>query len=251
MVYDDDRASSWTTVTRRRNRAERRFRQILTPSRVFEEPPSQGIHVILVGGKPGSGVRTCAVAIQERLALQRIVCERVVDCEYVALTGPCLFCRKNKWESGCIDAPQALQLDLLYKEVERAARRAAGSACYNANRVGLALVEGPFVMSDPKLNHLSTAAIWLEQGERKCIERLLRREQKWFPPDHQDPQEYIDKLLVINDGKMKKGVDPHQHFSTWMKENATGTIDIENKSRMVVADEAMTMLRDTFSTAKK
>ncbi len=45
-------------------------------------------------------------------------------------------------------------------------------------------------------------------GERKCIERLLRREQKWLPPDHQDPQEYIDKLLVINDGKMKKGGSP-------------------------------------------
>ncbi len=108
----------------------------------------------------------CAVAIQERLAYQRIVCERVVDCEYVALTGPYRFCRKNKWESGCIDAPQALQLDLLYKEVERAARRAAGAALYNANHVGIALVEGPFVMSDPKLNNMSMATKWLEQGER-------------------------------------------------------------------------------------
>ena len=46
-------------------------------------------------------------------------------------------------------------------------------------------------------------------------------------------------------------VDHHQRFSTWMKERATGTIDIENKPRMVVADEAMTMLRDAFLTAKK
>ena len=98
--------------------------------------------MILVGGKPVSGVRTCAVAIQERLALQRIVCERVVNCECIALTGPCPFCRKNKWETGCIDAPQALQFDLLYKEVERAARRAAGSAFYNANRVEKFLSKG-------------------------------------------------------------------------------------------------------------
>ncbi len=77
-------------------------------------------------------------------------------------------------------------------------------------------------MNDPKLNKMSMATIWLEQGERKCIERLLRREQKWFPPDHQDPQEYIDKLLVINDGHMKEGVDHHQRFSTWMKETRQG-----------------------------
>ncbi len=35
------------------------------------------------------------------------------------------------------------------------------------------------------------------------------------------------------------------------EKNATGTIDIENKSRLVVADEAMTMLRDAFLTAKR
>ena len=91
----------------------------LVPSKVLDAPISEGVHVILLGGKPGSGVRTCTTAIQERLALQRIVCERVEDCEYVALRGPCLFFRKNGWDSGCIDAPQALQIDLLYNAIEK------------------------------------------------------------------------------------------------------------------------------------
>ena len=95
QTIGDDPSLSWTTVKRRPNKTERKFRNINLPSRVLDEPISEGVHVILVGGKLGSGVRTCTTAMQERLALQRIACERVEDCEYVALTGPCLFCRKG------------------------------------------------------------------------------------------------------------------------------------------------------------
>ena len=113
-----DASSSWTVV-KRHNKMDRKLRQLVRPSKALEERIPEGIHVILVGGKPGSGVRTCSIAIQERLALQRIVCERVEDCGFVALTGPCLFCRRNHWNDGCPDAPQALQINLLYKAVEK------------------------------------------------------------------------------------------------------------------------------------
>ena len=82
-----DASSSWTVV-KRHSKMDRRFRQIIRPLKVLEERIPEGVHVILVGGKPGSGVRTCSIAIQERPALQRIVCERVEDCGLVALTGP-------------------------------------------------------------------------------------------------------------------------------------------------------------------
>ena len=94
---------------------------------------------------------------------------------------------------------------MLHKAVERTIRHVAGSNFYIGNSVGIVIVEGPCVMDDPKLKAVSTAAIWLEQGERTCIKRLLQREQRWFPPAHQDPQEYIDGLLVANDCKMKNG----------------------------------------------
>ncbi len=88
-----------------------------------------------------------------------------------------------------MDAPQALQLDLLYtEEVDRSIRRVAESRFYLVDRVGIVIVEGPFVLNAPPLVSLSTAAIWLEQGERKCIERVLKRERKKFPLDHEDPQ---------------------------------------------------------------
>ena len=104
-------------------------------------------------------------------------------------------------------------------------------------------------MNAPPLVSQSTAAIWLERGERKCIERVLKRERKWFPLDHEDPQEFIDRLLVLNDGKMKTRVYHLEYFSSGMRGNATVTIDVENKSRLSVADEAMGLLRGTFSAA--
>ena len=105
-------------------------------------------------------------------------------------------------------------------------------------------------MNDPMLAKLSTAAIWLEQGERKCIQRLLQREQRWFPPSHMDPQGYIDELLVANDNKVKKGVDRHWHFASSCRHNASALINVENKPRVSVADEAMTVLRDAFLIAR-
>ncbi len=131
QTIGDDPSSSWITAKGRHNKIERKFRKINVPSKVLDEPISEGVHVILVGGKPGSGVRT--TAMQERLALKRIACERVEDCEYTALTGPCLFCRKKGWDDGCMDAPQALQIDLFYKEVDRSIRRVAESSFYLAS----------------------------------------------------------------------------------------------------------------------
>ena len=160
-----------------------------------------------------------------------------------------MFCKKNGWTSGCIDAPQALQQDLLFDAVDKSIRRVAGSAFYAANRVGVVIVEGPFVLSSHPLIRLSTIAIWLELDERKSIERLLKRERNWFPLEHEDPQAYIDILLVPSDGKMKKRVEHHEYFSSVMRGNALAAIDVENKSRTYVADVAMGLIRGAFTAA--
>ncbi len=111
-------------------------------------------------------------------------------------------------------------------------------------------------MKDKKHKQENKAKIGLERGERKCKERISRREQKWFPLDHQDPQEYIDRLLVINDAQDEEGGrSPSTLLIVYARKTTTatttGTIDFENKSRMVVADEAMTILRDAFLIAEK
>ncbi len=54
--------------------------------KVFETPPPVGIHLILIGGKPGSGVRTPATALSDRLTRQGIPNERVVDNSFCVAT---------------------------------------------------------------------------------------------------------------------------------------------------------------------
>ncbi len=57
---------------------------------------------------------------------------------------------------GCVESPQALQLDLLYNAMSAASHRVAESIFDAAKGVGIVIVEGPFVMIDPKLAPLST-----------------------------------------------------------------------------------------------
>ena len=86
-------------------------------------------------------------------------------------------------------------------------------------------------------------------GGEDIISSESLSERTWFPLDHEDPQEFIDRLLALNDGKMKKRTDHFEYFSPEMLDNATGTIDVENKSRLSVADEAMGLLRGIFLAA--
>mgnify|MGYP000149418690 CR=1 FL=1 len=48
---------------------------------------------------------------------------------------------------------------------------------------------------------------------------------------------------------MKKRAEHPGYFSSGMRDNATDKIDVENKSRLSVADEAMGLLRGTFLAA--
>jgi hypothetical protein len=163
-MEDDGESSMWTMVTKgRHKKMARQLRDIVTRSKGLTGLLGEWIDVVLIGGKPGSGARTCTTAMQVRFTQQGIACEGVDDCGFVALTGPCRFCKEVGRKRGCLDVPQALQLALLYAAIERSIERIMASRNYLDERVGIVIVGGPSAMADPLLVNQSFVSIWLQQ----------------------------------------------------------------------------------------
>ncbi len=77
---------------RRLQGKERGYREMIMPGQEFETPPPAEIPLIFIGGKLGSGVRTTATAVSDRLTRRGIPNERVTDDPFCAPIGPWPFC---------------------------------------------------------------------------------------------------------------------------------------------------------------
>ena len=82
-------------------RKGKQFREAIKPASLFTMHPPPVTSTLLVGRKTGTGMRTTAVALSERLTRQDFPNARVFDDPFCAAIGPCGYCRELGLTSAC------------------------------------------------------------------------------------------------------------------------------------------------------
>ena len=147
-------------------------------------PP--GIHLLVLGGIPGTGVKSVGLKLRGALETHEIAVEAIDDDTFHVLGPTCEICNQvtdivGHRASACLDNPTDLAVEALYPCIVRSANTLINSDVYKRNGgVGIIVIQGRHVMSDALLRETAgDLTFWLGQENDVCQVRNLRSRGLW------------------------------------------------------------------------
>ncbi len=123
---------------------------------------------MVLGGKPGSGVRTIATKLREHMKDKGVAVEQIDDCAFHMYRKPCECCeataRYRVTEvTRCGRSPDPLDGWALFEEIRSATKNVTERSMFakNGGR-GLVIAQGRHVCSNKVLLEATKSEIWLE-----------------------------------------------------------------------------------------
>ena len=163
------------------------------PLEVFIGGKPEGISLILLRGRPGSGVRTVGRKLRERMEARGIAVEHVDDRTFHRLVPACGICEANGLRqladaTYCVDCADSLDVWSLYPAIHDAVRNLTNSKLYtDSGSTGLIIVQWRHVLTGRSLAR--KRAIYYLAGpvrHRYLLDSLLgQQEYVGFVPTRQ------------------------------------------------------------------
>ncbi len=130
-----------------------------------------GVRLVLLGGKPGTGVRTVGRILRDLVENKGVAFEQNDDRTFHKFVPACEICYdnmrlQNDEPTTCAGCPSSLDVWSLYPAIYDAIANIVASQMYAENgNNGLIIVQGRRVISDTLLVRDANFWIWLDQDD--------------------------------------------------------------------------------------
>ena len=133
-----------------------------------------GIHFLLIGGKPGSGLRAIGREIHERLADQGFAVAIVAGNDFHEPTRDCAVCAQRKVEKPCSCCPESTLLKSLINTIEKVSKALSESQTFIDKGSGFIILQGHYVMCHKALVDQMWHGVWIHEDDVQCLARVLK-----------------------------------------------------------------------------
>ncbi len=167
--------------------------------RAWEErpdPPTQvlandgrlpkGVHLILLGGIPGAGVKTASALLRAALESYGATVGVVDDEHFHALAPPCVVCEANMKKvntkpSYCFTCPASLESEALFPAIAAEVRIISSSDAFEKHPLGFVIVQGRSVCGSAPSVELSDGLVFylVQENRTFLIVRHLTSLGRW------------------------------------------------------------------------
>ncbi len=220
-------------------------------TRVFSDGESlpKGIHVILLGGSPGSGVKTSGKFLFAALETYGATVTVIDDADYHVRSPPCPLClaehvkaRLRTAPSRCFACQSSLETEALFPTIVHEAQLIVGSTAYSKRPLGFVIVHGRRVVGCAPLVRLADGLVFYLAQQLPALGHMrhLKSLGQWdlLPTDADNVIEArIEELMEQNDHQLWLLFEHYRLADAEQKKLTTRIVMVNNKTTIHVADD--------------